>query len=205
MSPLPTRMSDHWWWRPGIKPGRDLLVWHITFDDASHVRTLAETAQKPLRPLAGLDLVPLDWLHMTTLIVGHRDEIDPANVEKMTTAAQETLGGIQPITVELGKVWFHPEAVMLSPHPAESLAPIYEHIRQAAAHAIPEDDIPAQWLPHMSIAYSNSDGPAAPVVEALTPRPRPVSWTAQAVHLVAQRRHGHSYRWERLATALLGT
>lgn len=140
MSPLPTRMSDHWWWRPGTKPGRDLLVWHITFDDAPHVRALAEEAQKPLRPLAGLDLVPLEWLHMTTLIVGHRDEIDRANVEKMTTAAQEKLGGIEPITVELGKAWFHPEAIMLSPRPAESLAPIYDHIRQATAHAIPEDD-----------------------------------------------------------------
>lgn len=60
MSPLPTRMSDHWWWRPGVKPGRDLLVWHITFDDAPQVRALAEEAQKPLRSLAGLDLVPLD-------------------------------------------------------------------------------------------------------------------------------------------------
>lgn len=30
---------------------------------------------------------------MTTLIVGHRDEIDPASIEKMTTAAQELLGG----------------------------------------------------------------------------------------------------------------
>lgn len=29
MTSTPESMRDHWWWRPRVRPGRRLLVWHI--------------------------------------------------------------------------------------------------------------------------------------------------------------------------------
>lgn len=204
MGRLPTQMTDHWWWRPGVRPGRHLLVWHILSDDEPQVKELARGCQERLRNIDGLDLVPLDWLHMTTLIVGHRDESDALSVDAMVSDVQESLSGLAPITVELGKPWLHAEGVTVSPRPMGVLSPIWERVHSATSRAVPDGDLPAEWWPHMSVAYSNSDGPADPVIQALRPPLPPVEWTVRAVHLVAQERVDHTYRWDRLATAALG-
>src|SRR5438093_12990794 len=111
MSPLPTRMADHWWQRPGRLPGRELYHWHMLFHDQPKVREVAAAAQKPLRGLPGLDLVPMRWLHLTTYIVGFVDEIPKAKVEAMAAEAERLMAGIPPITVSLGRVLYHPQAV----------------------------------------------------------------------------------------------
>lgn len=43
----------------------------------------------------------------------------------------------------------------------------------------------------MSVAYSNADGPAAPVIEALDLPPDPAPLRVSEVPLVAQERVGH--------------
>ena len=37
-------MADHWWQRPGRRPGRELYHWHILFHDQPKVRELAAMA-----------------------------------------------------------------------------------------------------------------------------------------------------------------
>jgi hypothetical protein len=34
-------MADHWWWRPGWRPGRRMYTWHVTFGEAPEVQALA--------------------------------------------------------------------------------------------------------------------------------------------------------------------
>lgn len=193
-------MRDHWWWRPGVWPGRELLVWHILPDDG--VRRLAGACHELLRDVSGLDLVPLDWLHMTTLVVGPRDEIPPAASRSMVRTAREAMRDLAPITVELGEPRVHAEGVTVGPRPPYALRPIWERVCAASSPVIPR--LPDDWWAHLSVAYGNAPAPDAPIADALWPAPAPVEWTVRSVHLVAQRRTGHLYHWEPVATVPLG-
>ncbi|TDD80867.1 2'-5' RNA ligase family protein [Actinomadura darangshiensis] len=202
---MPERMSDHWWWRPGVRPGRHLLVWHILPDDQPEVRDLVRHCQNKLASINGLDLIPGEWLHMTTQIVGFEDEVPAEENEAMVAGTIHRLATIPPIEVEFGKLWMHSEAVMLGSRPSRALHPIRQAIRDATAQAVTVhqlDDEP-DWTPHISIAYSNTDRSARPIIDALDLRPDPVPLRVAQVHLVAQQRVGHLYRWKRLTTAEL--
>jgi 2'-5' RNA ligase len=199
------QMRDHWWWRPGVRPGRQVLVWHVLVDDQPAVHALAQECQDKLAGLDGLDLVPAEWLHMTTQIVGFADEISPAEIDRMTALAAELLQRVDFVTVDLGEVLFFSEGVVFGIRPPLALGPVREAIRAAIAETVAAhqlDDQPA-WTPHLSIAYSNRDGPAAPIAAALAERPAPRRVMVRQVHLVAQLRDGHLYRWERLASVPL--
>ncbi|HZB33332.1 MAG TPA: 2'-5' RNA ligase family protein [Streptosporangiaceae bacterium] len=199
-------MADHWWWRPGVRPGRRLLVWHILLGDHPEVRDLVRQCQDKLAGLDGLDLIPPEWLHMTTQIVGFADEIGREEIEAMISAAAERLANIDPVQVEVGKVWFHPEAVMLTARPARVLDPVRLAIRDAVAATVSRHQLADQpdWTPHISVAYSNATGLAAPIITALGNPPRPRPMTVSQVHLVTQERAGHLYRWDGLAPVELG-
>ncbi|WP_165965417.1 2'-5' RNA ligase family protein [Actinomadura bangladeshensis] len=198
-------MSDHWWWRPGVRPGRRLLVWHILVDGQPEVHDLVRQCQDKLSGLDGLDVIPSEWLHLTTQIVGFDDEITDAEEKAMTAGVAQRLARLAPITVELGKVWLHSEAVMLGIRPPRGLDPVRAAVRESVAAAVRAhqlDDEP-DWTPHISVAYSNADRPAAPVIKALELRPEPQPLHVRQVHLVAQERVGHLYRWEPRAVARL--
>lgn len=205
MSPMPARMSDHWWWRPGVRPGRRLLVWHILPAGQPEVCDLVLRCQDKLAGLDGLDMVPAEWLHMTTQIVGFEDEIPAAEAEAMVAGVADRFRRLAPVEAELGKVWLHGEAVMLGIRPPRALDDVREAIREATAATVRVhqlDDAP-EWTPHISVAYSNGDHDAAPVVEALALSPEPAPLRVAQVHLVAQERAGHLYRWEARAVARL--
>jgi 2'-5' RNA ligase len=206
VSPLPERMTDHWWWRPGVRPGRRLLVWHILLDDQPGIRDIVRQCQAKLTGSDGLDLVPAQWLHLTTQIVGFADEIPQTEIDAMVGGAAARLATTAPIQVEVGKVWFHSEAVMLGIQPPRALDPVRGAIREAVAEAVSAHQLADEpdWAPHISLAYSNDAGPAASIIAALKPPPAPRLMTVHRVHLVAQERAGHLYRWDCLAPAAVG-
>ena len=57
MGTLPEQLADHWWQRPGRRPGRLQYHWHILFHEQPEVHELAASAQRKLAGLAGVDLV----------------------------------------------------------------------------------------------------------------------------------------------------
>lgn len=63
-------------------------------------------------------------------------------------------------------------------------------IREAIARTVTIHQLADQpeWTPHLSVAYSNADGPAEPVIAALEERPQPRALTVDRVHLVSQER-----------------
>jgi hypothetical protein len=99
MSPLPARMADHWWQRPGRSPGRLQYHWHVLFRDQPGVHEIVEAGQRKLADVPGLDLVPLQWLHLTTLIVGFADETSDEQVAALVADARTRLAGLRPIPV----------------------------------------------------------------------------------------------------------
>lgn len=204
--PYPERLTDHWWWRPGVRPGHPLLVWHILFDDQYEVRDLVARCQGRLNGIPGLDLVPADWLHMTIYIVGEADQIGVADTDAMIRAVAKRLGKLDPIAVNLGKPLFHTEAVALGVEPTDALDPMYQAIVSGVEDAVGPGHVSNElnFVPHVSVAYSNTEAPAEPVIHALSAHPEPCVMTIRDAHLVKQSRVHHLYRWETITSVPLG-
>jgi 2'-5' RNA ligase len=169
VSPLPVQMEDHWSPQPGVDPARTQLMWFMLLGDNPDVAELVRTAQDRLAGLPGLDLVPPEWLHMTTLIAGFSDEITAGQVDAMADHARRLLARMPPVPVTLGRILYHPRAVMLDARPHEALDPVLRIAQDATRLATGKDGrlYHEPWIPHITVAYSNMARPAAPVIEAL--------------------------------------
>ena len=169
MNPLPVRMEDHWSPEPGVDPGRARLMWLMLVGDHPQVAELARLGQQRLAGLPGLDLVPREWLHMTTLIAGFADEILPDQLDAMVSHGRRLLARTPPVTVTLGRILYHPRAVMLGVEPRGALEPVLRAAQQATrAGTGREGELYSEpWIPHITLAYSNTVGPAGPVIKAL--------------------------------------
>jgi 2'-5' RNA ligase len=190
------RMADHWWWRPGWKPGRRMYTWHFTFDGQPAVSELAASYQERLADLAGLDLIPARWLHLTTQGVGFTDEVGDDEVSAILAASAGRLDGFAPQRVTIGPARITPEAILLDVAPADGLAAIRRELRAVIAGVLgaarlgEADD----WTPHVSVAYSNSTGAQAPYIAAVAD-----GGTAETVittvELIVLGRDEHLYEW----------
>lgn len=205
MSPLPVQMEDHWVAEPGVDTTRPQLMWFMLFGDDPQVAGLARLGQARLAGLVGLDLVPRQWLHMTTFIAGFADEITPHQVDVMTAEARRLLAGVPPVTITLSRVLYHPRAVMLAAQPPEALEPVLRAVQQATRLGAGRDGKlhHEPWTPHITLAYGNSERPAAPVIEALgreLPRQRV---TISSISLVSQAPE-HLWTWRLVAEVPFG-
>ena len=200
MTPLPTQMENHWWQRPGRLPGRILYQWHLTFHDQPKVIELVKLAQARLEGQPGLDMVEPHLLHLTTLIVGFADEILESVVDKMVSGARERLSTVGPIPVTLGRVGYHPQAITLMVEPLDALNPILNAVRGATAAIGVEGHTDTDpWIPHISVAYSHADGPAAPIIDALGHSLPHTQVTIRSISLVSQTQVGRSWQWQPVA------
>jgi 2'-5' RNA ligase len=192
-----TVIADHWWWRPGWRPGRRMYTWHITFGDLPAVADLAAAAQARLAGLDGLDLVPVRWLHLTTQGVGFTDEVSEADVTTITAAAKDRLASVQPLQVTIGPARVASEGIAFRVHPAEALAPLRDALRAAIADVWTTERVPeaAEWTPHVSVAYSRVTGPADIYEAALDGADAAAEVMIGAVQLIALRRDTHLYEW----------
>jgi len=203
---IPQQMADHWWWRPGWRPGRRMYTFHITFDGQPAVHQLASGCQKALRGLDGIDLVPPRWLHLTVQGAGFTDEVSDADADAITRAARDRLASLPAPSVRLGPVTITPEAILLPAQPDAALTAVRAALRAAILDVWPPSRLMEAdtWTPHVTVAYSNSDGPAAPYQAALNG----MSGTAQALVSAAQMiilgRDQHAYEWSVYADVPIG-
>jgi hypothetical protein len=175
-----------------------MYTWHFTFDNQADLHTLVDAYQERLAGLPGMDLIPRQWLHLTTQGVGFTDEVPDADLEAVIDAARERLAVGRRVTVSLGPAVVDPEVIRLEVQPADALTPVRRAIRDAIAtargpeHLTESDD----WTSHVSVAYSNSDGPMEPYIKALDPPLAPVSVEIADVQLIVLGRDEHLYEWE---------
>lgn len=112
-----------------------------------------------------------------------------------------------PITVTLGRILYHPQAIMLGISPSEALVPI----RNAAAKATsivcdretPDSD--SRWIPHITICYSTADQPAAPIIAELGEYLPQCDVQVSTLSLVMQHGPERDWNWSTLDTIGLGT
>jgi hypothetical protein len=110
------------------------------------------------------------------------------------------LADVAPIPVSLGWVVYHPQAVALAVEPLGALDPVLDAVRVATRSAGCEGHTDTDpWLPHVSVAYSNGSGPAAPLIAALGRRLPKVDVTLRSVSLVAQTQVGRTWQWRQVA------
>lgn len=207
MSPLPSKMRNRWASRTEPALGCGTIYWHVLLHTYPEARAAAMDAQKVLADFPGLHMTPLKWLHMTTLVVGSTDEITRAQMSAMVSAAQRLLRDIAPIPVTLGKVLYHPEAIVLRVQPVEALQLILDAAqsatRESVGHEGVTDELLPSWTPHMTVAYSTIEQPAGPIVSALGKSIRERQILIDSLTLVIQWGLERHWNWEPVETARL--
>lgn len=198
-------MRDHWWWRPGWQPGRRMYTWHVTFDGQTALHELIDAYQNRLAGLPGLDPIPRQWLHLTTQGIGFTDEVADTELDAIIQESRKRLAGVYPVTMTMGPAVVDPEVVRLEVEPADRLTPIRRALRQAIATVRGPDhvDEPDDWTPHVSVAYSNSAAPMAPIRDVLEPPLEPVGVEIAGVQLIILSRDTHLYEWQTRAVVSL--
>ena len=200
----PTHMADHWWWRPGWQPGSRFLTWHLTFENAPQVHRIAADYRRILADVPGLDLVPDQWLHLTMQGLGFAQDV--VDVATILDAARVRLAAIPAFDVSFDRPAVTPEAIRWEAAPGEPVAAVRDAIRAAIGDVWPEVPEKADGFgPHISIAYSSGNGPAAPVMAAIAAAPSAPA-TARITHadLILLNRDNRMYEWEPVASVQLG-
>lgn len=194
------RFRNHWH-KPGWQPGSRSYYWHLTWDGADDLHRLADEYLAALAPIDGLDPIPQRWRHMTLQGLGRAGEVDQDQLDAVIMQAPAVLAGSAPIKVRFDRFLIGAEALLLIPEPAEPIAALRGSLRDLTAEVVGEPPGRPEFLPHVSIAYVNQDGPAAPAVAAVeTVRPRPADAMINTVTLVEQHRDHQMYEWQVLAT-----
>jgi 2'-5' RNA ligase len=201
-----TDVRDHWWWRPGWRPGRRFFTFHVIFADQPEVQALAASARTRLAGLPGLDLVPAQWLHLTMQGIGFSDEVADDDLAKIIAAAREQLAAVPPVTVRIGPVVVADEGVACWAGPAGTLDPMRDAVRAAIGDVWGTDRVleAAAWTPHVSVAYASADGPGDQFETALNGLDDVAEATLRAADLIKLGRDQHVYEWESLERFPLG-
>jgi len=193
------RLADHWYWRPGHRPGRNYLTWYFVFDDQT-LRDYVARYQRALADLDYLDPVPADGIHMTIQGVGFPDEISPEAAARIGENAAAGLVDIAPFTLTVGPIASYPGGTFLRAAPWRPVAEVRERLRRAVATELGADQVPAEparFKPHISVTYCNATPPADELIGRLTELRQvpPIVVPVTSVSLLELRREGHTYRW----------
>ena len=168
-----TTVRNHWWWRPGWRPGRHFYACHLTLNNQPQLRTLVKQCQDAITHLPDLDLIPPQWLHITMQGIGFVDEIGEADLAAVTKRIGETLRYSKPPAATFHRPAIRPEAVTFKANTPEPLYQLRLAMHGAIASVLGpakfHEPMPApeQFAPHVSAAYVNSDGSAKPIANAI--------------------------------------
>ncbi|MFI7553525.1 2'-5' RNA ligase family protein [Micromonospora sediminimaris] len=198
-------LTNHWYWRPGWRADRQLYTWHLTFENQPQLDHLVTDLQRQLA-LPGLDLVPLDGLHLTMQGLGFTDEVSDADIKAIVSETRRRGVSLPPLELSLGPVDPDAEGVGLLVRPWDRVEHLRATIRDAIGAVWPTVPEPAQgFRPHVTIAYSGAPAPTEPIrarLAELREQP-PVQVTIRQVPLIALRRENRAYRWTTVATVPL--
>ncbi|MBG0852932.1 2'-5' RNA ligase family protein [Streptomyces spinoverrucosus] len=200
-------MRNHWWWRPGWSVGRRFYTWHLTFEGQGDVHRLAAEYRSALAPLGDiLTPIPDQWLHLTMQGIGFVGEVKEADVHAVADAARIRLAGVPAFDLKIGPAVVDPEAVLLHVHPDGPVRAVRDSIRAAIGDVL--GDVPEKaegFTPHVSVAYSASDGPASPIYQTLSEsEAAPARARISTAELIVIHRDDYMYEWKSFARVPLG-
>jgi 2'-5' RNA ligase len=204
MSPLPVRFTGRWD-DPSRLSYQDAVCWHLLLGGHAAVQATAATARQRLAGFTGLHMTPPQWLHVTILRAGTADVVTEDDMSRMLARAQADLARTAPVTVTLQRVFYHPEAIVLSVAPGSALAPVIKAARTATREVLGADagDGEEDWAPHLTLCYSTVEQAAAPVIAELGKALPPCEVTIGEMSLVVQDGAEDQWNWRIAGTARL--
>ncbi|MER7471715.1 2'-5' RNA ligase family protein [Micromonospora sp. NPDC000018] len=198
-------LTEHWYWRPGWRADRQFYTWHLIFERQPELHHLVTDLQRQL-VLPGLDLVPLEGLHLTMQGLGFTDEVSVPDLNAIVAEVRQRCIGLPPLELSLGPVDPDAEGIGLLVQPWGRVEHLRATIRDAIGAVWPTVPEPADgFRPHVTIAYSGSPAPTDPIsarLAELRSKP-PVRVTISEVSLIALRRENRTYRWTTAAAVPL--
>ena len=205
---LPEQFTDRRQAHPGALDFTDSVCWHLLLGDQEPVQAMAREAQQRLAGFTGLHMTPLRWLHATVLLAGRAADLTRADMDQMLTKARPKLNGTAAPTVALGRVIYHSEGILLPLTPASALAPIFEAAQAATLEVTGKPGVsstPApSWVPHVTLCYSTSQQPAAPIIAALGKFLPTCMVNIDKLALVIQHGPALSWDWRPVGNVYLG-
>jgi 2''-5'' RNA ligase len=201
MCPFPVAMRDRWKNRAEPSAGQGTVYWHVLMSRYPEARAAAAAAQQVLRGFDGFHLTPIEWLHMTTLVAGSTEEIPHEQLGDLLDAARVALRDVAAPRVTIGKVLYHPEAVVLAAEPADELRAIQRAIRAATTSVTSdpiEDSASNRWVPHVTIGYSTTGQPAEPIITALGTSVPERCFVVDAISLIVQWGPEREWDWQQI-------
>lgn len=205
MSPLPERLTGRWD-NPFRQSYDDTVCWHLLLGGDPAVQAAVAVARQRLAGLTGLHMTPTEWLHVTVLRVGTADQVTHDDRSRMLARAQAYLAQTAPVTVTLQRVFYHPEAIALSVSPRSALSPVLTAARTATREVLGSDDRDGEedeWAPHLTLCYSTTEQPAAPVITQLGKTLPACAVTIREMSLVVQDGPEDLWNWQVAGSARL--
>ncbi len=205
MSPLPERLTGRWD-NPFRQSYDDAVCWHLLLGRDPAVQEAAAVARQRLAGIAGLHMTPPEWLHITVQRVGTKDLVTHDNRTRMLARAQDCLAQTAPVTVTLQRIFYHPEAITLSVSPRSALSPVLAAARTATREVLESGDHHSEgdeWAPHLTLCYSTTEQPAAPVIAALGTTLPAYEVTITEMSLVVQDGPEDLWNWQVAGSARL--
>jgi len=206
-------LRDHWWPRPGWRPGRIALTWHLIFPECPALAEHAAAYQRALDGLPGVDPVPAEWLHLTVQAVGWADEVPAPTVAAVVDAVRTRAAKLAPFELVFDRPALYGEAAAISARPAAPVVRLRDAVRAGLHDVLGDDGVPTApeqargFLPHVTVAYSRIDADVAPYAAALDGVVRPPTTVPiTQVTLIRQERllaPHWQYRWTTEAVAVL--
>ncbi|WP_433600010.1 2'-5' RNA ligase family protein [Nocardia sp. CA-135953] len=198
-------LHDHWTMKPW-GPGQAGYYWYITFDDPELISLVARCQEALVHD--GIDLVPLDGLHLTVLSIGKVAEVSDRQLDGVMSAAQAELSTVKPFDLSIGPLTGSRSALRFSVTPWDGLLSVHRRVRCASAVHRPSSRLAetSEFRPHLGIGYINRSQGAAPLIDdvSLLRNLPQISVRVDRLHLVELRREGRQYRWTDRAVVALG-
>lgn len=197
-------MEDHFWWRPGWRPERAYLTWHVLPDPS--VGAALVPFRAALADVDHLSVVAPGRLHLTGPGVGFVDEVPAHRVEALVDEARRCLLRLPSFVAPLGAPVVGSNAVVM---PAKESAltelrlALRDTIRAAGVEPPGADDEP--YRPHLTLAYATGPAVRREVDAALSRvESEPPDVEVGVATLLALRMQPPGYEWTEVARVALG-
>lgn len=130
-------------------------------------------------------------------------------MDQMVALASDALADVEPVTVTLGRLLYHPEAIMLGVRSPSQLHRVRE-AAQVATYTVTGSESrstcgPGEWVPHVTLCYSTAEQPAQPLIDALGAELPERQVTISALTLVVQWDAERRWNWQPVASIPLGS
>lgn len=184
--------------------------WYLTFADDAAICDLAARSQQALA-FPYYDPVPPHGLHMTIDRIAPEGGITAAQLNSVSAVARLACQAISPFRISFGELSGTRGAIGFAVTPIALIIQLRDALRMATLSVCPDAAATREeMIPHVTIAYGNTDGvPAADAIAAVkrlnASRPRAEATVRQASVVLLERRQ-RSYTWELLSQVpLTGT